>query len=225
MRILVAEDDPAIAEALCADLRETGYAVDHLADGSEVALALEAGTHDLLVLDLGLPGLEGDRLLAGLRQTHNDIPVLVVTARDGLQERVRILDMGADDYLIKPFAYDEFAARVRALLRRRLNRGAPQMVLGRLRLDIPGRRGWIGSEELDLTAREFGLLAALATRQQRLTSRSQLIEAMCDWNDELTDNGLDIAMHRLRRKLQCSGTAVRTVRGLGYMLEVTEAAE
>lgn len=224
MRILVVEDDCAIAHGLCTGLRESGHAVDHLSDGRQAALGLRDQTHDLLILDLGLPYLSGDRLLLDLRKTDNKVPVLVVTARDSIEERVRILDLGADDYLVKPFAYAEFAARVRALMRRHVNQGAPEMRLGQLRLDVPGRRGWVGSHELDLTAREFGLLAALATRQERLTSRSQLIEALCDWNEELTDNGLDIALYRLRRKLKESGTSIRTVRGLGYMLEVGEHA-
>ena len=113
----------------------------------------------------------------------------------------------------------ELAARARALMRRRITQGTPELVIGRLRLDIPGRRCRTDNHELELTAREFGLLAALAVRESRLTSRAQLIEALCDWDQELSDNGLDIAMHRLRRKLRESGTSVRTVRGLGYMLE------
>ncbi|MGN8159771.1 response regulator [Salinisphaera sp. RV14] len=224
MRILVVEDDPAIAEGLCAGLRDSGHAVDHLSDGREARLALQEKTHDLLVLDLGLPYLNGDRLLHELRQDQNPLAVFIVTARDNMEERIRILDLGADDYLVKPFAYVEFAARVRALLRRQVTHGRPEVQLGRLRLDIAGRRGWVGARELELTAREFGLLSALAARPERLISRSQLIEAICDWNEELTDNGLDIAVHRLRRKLEKSGASVRTVRGLGYMLTVDEAS-
>ena len=113
---------------------------------------------------------------------------------------------------------------MRALLRRQVAHGRTEILLGQLRLDIAGRRGWVGDRELELTAREFGLLSALATRQERLTSRAQLIEAICDWNEELTDNGLDIAVHRLRRKLKDSGASVRTVRGLGYILKVDEEA-
>ncbi len=224
MRILVVEDDPAIAEGLCAGLRDSGHAVDHLSDGRQARVALQGHIHDLLILDLGLPYLSGDRLLHELRRAQNSLAVFIVTARDNMEERIRILDMGADDYLVKPFAYAEFAARVRALLRRQVTHGRPEIRLGRLRLDIAGRRGWVGERELELTAREFGLLSALATRQERLTSRSQLIEAICDWNEELTDNGLDIAVHRLRRKLENSGTSVRTVRGLGYILKVDEAS-
>lgn len=219
MRILLAEDDSSIAEAICASLRQCGHAVDHVASGSLADTALRDHNYDLLVLDLGLPALDGSEVLRRLRSRGAGLPVLVVTARDGLPERIRVLDLGADDYLVKPFVLSEFEARVRALLRRASNRGVPELQLGRLRLDLPGHRAWIESDPLELTAREFGLLEALALRADRVTSRAQLIEALCDWDQELTDNGLDIAIHRLRRKLQGSGTGVRTIRGLGYLLE------
>jgi len=205
MRILLVEDDPSIAEGIRASLRQGGHAVDHVADGSQADAALRDHGYDLLVLDLGLPGLDGSEVLQRLRRRGKGLPVLVVTARDGLAERIRVLDLGADDYLVKPFALSEFEARVRALLRRASSQGKPELQLGR--------------RPLELTAREFGLLEALALRADRVTSRAQLIEALCDWDQELTDNGLDIAIHRLRRKLDGSGTGVRTIRGLGYLLE------
>ncbi|WP_158885763.1 response regulator [Rhodanobacter sp. L36] len=224
MRILLAEDDLSIAEGLCASLRHGGHAVDHVASGHLADLALHDHDYDLLVLDLGLPDIEGSEVLRRLRSRGAGLPVLVVTARDGLSDRVRVLDLGADDYLIKPFALSEFEARVRALLRRVSSKGVPEMLLGRLRLDLPGHRAWIDHTPLELTAREFGLLEALVLRADRVTSRAQLVEALCDWDQELTDNGLDIAIHRLRRKLRDSGTTVRTIRGLGYLLEETESA-
>ena len=219
MRILLVEDDPSIAEGIRASLRQGGHAVDHVADGSQADAALRDHGYDLLVLDLGLPGLDGSEVLQRLRRRGKGLPVLVVTARDGLAERIRVLDLGADDYLVKPFALSEFEARVRALLRRASSQGKPELQLGRLRLDLPGHRAWVDRRPLELTAREFGLLEALALRADRVTSRAQLIEALCDWDQELTDNGLDIAIHRLRRKLDGSGTGVRTIRGLGYLLE------
>lgn len=222
MRALIAEDDPAIAAGLYATLRESGHVVDHLADGRLVDHALSDNHYDLLVLDLGLPSLDGSAVLARLRRRGSDVSVLVVTARDGLNERIRVLDCGADDYLVKPFALSEFAARTRALLRRRASRGAPELLLGRLRLDLPGRRVSIDDHALELTAREFGLLEALVAHTDRLVSRAQLIDALCSWDQDLTDNGLDIAMHRLRRKLRGSGVCVRTVRGLGYLLEESD---
>jgi two-component system OmpR family response regulator len=219
MRILLAEDDPSIAQGICASLRHSGHAVDLVAGGSLADAALRDHDYDLLVLDLGLPALDGSEVLRRLRSRGSGLPVLVVTARDGLPERIRVLDLGADDYLVKPFALSEFEARVRALLRRASSHGVPELLLGRLRLDLPGHRVWIDEAPLELTAREFGLLEALALRADRVTSRAQLIEALCDWDQELTDNGLDIAIHRLRRKLHGSGTGVRTIRGLGYLLE------
>ena len=222
MRILLAEDDPSIAEGICGSLRHGGHAVDHVASGNLADTALRDHEYDLLVLDLGLPLLDGTEVLKRLRSRGVGMPVLVVTARDGLPERIRVLDLGADDYLVKPFALSEFEARVRALLRRASTRGVPELRLGRLRLDLPGHRAWINEDALELTAREFGLLEALALRPDKVTSRAQLIEALCDWDQELTDNGMDIAIHRLRRKLQGSGTGVRTIRGLGYLLEEAE---
>jgi len=224
VRILLAEDDLAIAEGLCASLRHGGHAVDQVAAGNLADTALRDHEYDLLVLDLGLPALDGSEVLQRLRHRGSGTPVLVVTARDGLAERIRVLDLGADDYLVKPFALAEFEARVRALLRRAGSQGKPELVLGRLRLDLPGHRAWIDQAALELTAREFGLLEALALRPERVTSRTQLIEALCDWDQELTDNGLDIAIHRLRRKLEGSGIGVRTIRGLGYLLEETNVS-
>ncbi|ODV14639.1 MAG: DNA-binding response regulator [Rhodanobacter sp. SCN 68-63] len=219
MRILIAEDDPAIAAAITASLRQGGHAVDHVTSGAQADAALRDTAHDLLILDLGLPALDGSEVLHRLRQRGSGVPVLVITAREGLTERVRVLDLGADDYLVKPFALAEFEARVRALLRRSASKGATELRIGRLRLDVPGHRAWVDEQPLELTAREFGLLEALASRPDRITNRAQLVEALCNWDQELTDNGLDIAIHRLRRKLHGSGANVRTVRGLGYLLE------
>ncbi|NKZ37986.1 MULTISPECIES: response regulator transcription factor [Oleiagrimonas] len=219
MRVLVAEDDDAIAAGLSAGLRESGHHVDHVDSGRQADCALLDHAYDFLVLDLGLPGMDGAEVLRRLRQRGSELSVLVVTARDDVDERVRVLDLGADDYLVKPFALNEFAARTRALLRRRTHHGTPELSVGRLRLDLPGRRAWVDTDPLELTAREFGLIEALALRQDRLISRAQLIESLCSWDQDLTDNGLDIAVHRLRRKLRGSGARVRTVRGLGYLLE------
>lgn len=219
MRVLVAEDDRAIAAALCASLRESGHAVDHIGDGAQAHLAVSENIYDLVVLDLGLPGMDGSEVLRRMRRDGSHIPVLAVTARDGLQERIRVLDLGADDYLVKPFALAEMQARVRALLRRVASHGAPELCIGRLRLDLPGRRAHIDERELDLTARDFGLLEAMVMRSPRVIGRAQLIETLCSWDEELTDNGLDIAVHRLRKKLQDSNTAIRTMRGIGYLFE------
>lgn len=222
MRILLAEDDSSIAAGIRDSLIKGGHAVDHVADGGKADLALRDGQFDLLILDLGLPALDGSEVLQRLRKRGGDLPVLVITAREGMHERVRVLDLGADDYLSKPFALVEFEARVRALLRRHASGGKPELLIGQLRLDIAGRRAWVSDQPLDLTAREFGLLEALGKHPNRVSSRAQLIEALCNWDQELTDNGLDIALHRLRRKLSGSGAGVKTVRGLGYLLEEEE---
>ncbi len=220
MRILVVEDEPTIAAAMVSALAQQGHAVDHADSGDRADAMLRNADYQLLVLDLGLLGaMDGTDVLRCLRKRESGLPVLVTTARDGLNERVRVLDLGADDYLVKPFALAEFQARVRALLRRSASNGTTELRVGRLRLDLPGHRAWVGDAPLELTAREFGLVEALAGRLDRITNRAQLVEALCNWDQELTDNGLDIAIHRLRRKLRGSGANVRTVRGLGYLLE------
>lgn len=219
MRILVVEDDAAIADAVCDALKRAGHTVDHLTDGRQALTALREHTFALVVLDLGLPGAEGDEILRKLRSDADPVPVLIITARDELDQRVRALDLGADDYLVKPFALAEFEARVRALLRRRASQGVPTMRIGNLSVDLAGRRALLDDLPLELTAREFGLLEALLLRRGRVTSREQLIETLCKWDETLSDNGLDIAVYRLRRKLAGSGVSVRTVRGLGYLIE------
>jgi two-component system OmpR family response regulator len=219
MRMLVVEDDAAIADAVCASLDRAGHAVDHLSNGSAAIAALQEHAFALVVLDLGLPGQDGSEVLRRLRSAHDGIPILVITAREEVDLRVRTLDLGADDYLVKPFSLAEFDARVRALLRRQSNQGVPILQLGRLSVDLAGRRVLLDDQALDLTAREFALLEVLASRRNRVTPREHIIEALCTWNDALTDNGLDIAVYRLRRKLAGSGVNLRTVRGLGYLLE------
>jgi len=225
MRILIAEDDKPIAAALKASLVECGHAVDSVVDGIAAEHALCSEAYDLLVLDLGLPRMEGNQVLRQARARGSDIAVMVVTARDGVAERIQVLDSGADDYLVKPFVLAEFVARARALLRRRANGGVPEISVGRLRINVGARRVWLDEEPLDLTAREYSLLEALFARHQHVVSRAQLMEALCDWEQDLTDNGLDISVHRLRRKLRDSGVQIRTIRGLGYLLEESKAED
>lgn len=222
MRMLVVEDDAAIADAVCAALAHAGHVVDHLASCQAANAALQEHAFALVILDLGLPDGDGGEVVRRLRAAHDGVPVLVITARENVDQRVRTLDLGADDYLVKPFSLAEFDARVRALLRRQGSRGLPILRLGKLDIDLAGRRVLRDGIPLDLTAREFSLLEALATRAERVTSREHLIEALCTWNDALTDNGLDIAIFRLRRKLSGCDVNLRTVRGLGYMLEAAD---
>ncbi len=222
MRMLVVEDDAAIADAVCATLERAGHVVDHLANGKAAITALQEHAFALVVLDLGLPGENGGEVLSRLRAAHDGVPVLVITAREEVDQRVRTLDLGADDYLVKPFSLAEFDARVRALLRRQSNHGVPIVQIGKLAIDLAGRRVLRDGQPLDLTAREFGLMEVLASRLNHVTSREHVIEALCTWNDVLSDNGLDITVYRLRRKLAGTGVNLRTVRGLGYLLEADD---
>ncbi|MEP6633043.1 MAG: response regulator transcription factor [Luteimonas sp.] len=223
MRVLLAEDNVAIASALNQSLAECGYLIDWVADGIAADTALCGDHYDLLVLDLGLPRIDGMAVLDQARRRKLDLAVLVVTACDGISERVHALDHGADDFLVKPFALVEFVARCRALLRRRRSGGIPETSFGRLRINLDARRLYLGDETVELTAREYALFEALYARQQRVVSRNQLVEAVCDWEQDITDNGLDISIHRLRRKLLDSGVQIRTIRGLGYLLEEATA--
>lgn len=219
VRILLAEDDAAIAAALKHSLVDCGHAVDHVDDGKSADAALRFESYDLLVLDLGLPRIDGMQVLQNARERRADLAIMVVTARDGVPERIRALDGGADDYLVKPFVLAEFVARAKALMRRRNSGGIPETQLGRISVNLDARRIRLGLEAIELTAREFALFETLYVRQQHVVSRSQLIDSICDWDQDLTDNGLDISIHRLRRKLQDSGVRIRTIRGLGYLLE------
>ncbi len=219
MRVLIAEDDAAISAGLKLAMVDCGYAVDQVTDGEAADRALRNQVYEVLVLDLGLPNLDGVEIVRRARSRGDTTSILVVTAREGVTDRVQLLDLGADDYLVKPFLPIEFAARVRALIRRRTAHGIPVVSVGRLHVDLTARRARIDNTPVDLTARESALLEALVARQDRLVSRSQLVEALCNWEQELSDNGLDILVHRLRRKLHDSGARIRTIRGLGYILE------
>jgi two-component system OmpR family response regulator len=219
MRILIAEDDPVLADGLARSLRAAGYAVDAVSDGEQADAALTAQGFDLVILDLGLPRLSGLEVLRRLRARNATAPVLILTAADSVEQRVRGLDLGADDYMAKPFALSELEARVRALTRRAL--GANQSLLrhGALTLDLAGRVAAIGSAPLDLSARELGLLAILLQRAGRLVSKEQLVDHLCEWGEEVSNNAIEVYVHRLRKKLEAGNIRIVTVRGLGYCLE------
>lgn len=223
MRILLAEDDPVIADGLGRALRRGGYAVDHVANGADADAALVSHAFDLLILDLGLPRLPGIEVLKRLRARRSSLPVLVLTAQDGVDERVRGLDAGADDYLTKPFALPELEARVRALTRR--GTGQPCCVeIGRLTYDHADRVLKINGQLVELSAREVGLLEVFILRLGRLVSKDQLVEHLCGWGEEVSSNAIEVYVHRLRKKLEDSGVRIVTVRGLGYCLEKPDAA-
>ena len=222
MRILLAEDDPVIADGICRALRRGGCAVGHVADGMEADTALASQVFDLLILDLGLPRMNGIDVLKRLRARKSAQPVLILTAQDGVDDRVRGLDAGADDYLTKPFALPELEARVRALTRR--GTGQPRCIeIGQLSYDQADRVVKIGGQLVDLSAREIGLLEIFLLRVGRLVSKDQLVDHLCGWGEEVSSNAIEVYVHRLRKKLEDSGVRIVTVRGLGYCMENPDA--
>ncbi|MCX7071266.1 MAG: response regulator [Gammaproteobacteria bacterium] len=218
MRILLVEDDPLIVDGLTRALRQRGHVVDVLGRGGEVPEALREPVHDLLLLDLGLPDIDGLQVLAELRKRHPALPVLVLTARDAIESRVAGLDAGADDYLTKPFAIDELDARIRALARRGSRALKGQARLGSLQLDLEQRLARLGAQPLSLTPREYGILEVLVLAEGRVVSKPVMRDALCAWDDDLSSAALDVHVHRLRRKIECGSVEIRTVRGFGYLL-------
>lgn len=219
MRILLIEDDALLADGLGRTLRHSGYLVD-IADNGLIADSLLAeGEYDLAILDLGLPGLDGSEVLQRLRARRQRTPVLILSARLAVEERVRMLDLGADDYVVKPVTLAELEARVRALIRRGHGEAGPEIVLGSLRLDTVGKRAWLDDKALELNAREWAALEFLAGRVNRIVSKEQLMQALYSWQDEITPNAIEKLVSRLRGKLEVAGITIRTVRGLGYYLE------
>jgi DNA-binding response OmpR family regulator len=222
MRILIVEDDAVLADGIVRSLRQSGYAVDHAASGPGADQALARESYDLAVLDIGLPGMDGIEVLNRLRKRGQTVPVLILTARDALQERVRGLDLGADDYMVKPFAFPELEARVRALIRRGQSGMGSRLVHGPLEMDTAGHRAILDGKALDLSAREWSVLEHLMLRSGRIVSKEQMLQALCGWSEEISPNAVEVYVHRLRAKLEPSGVVIRTVRGLGYLLEKPE---
>ena len=224
MRVLLVEDDVSLLEGITRILLEAGHAVDARTTGVE---ALEATRHerfDLVLLDIGLPGIDGYEVLRRLRTAQDFTPVLVLTARHQTSDRVHGLDLGADDYLAKPFAIAELGARVRALLRRTQVRAAPRITHGPLTIDAAARRAYLSGERLDLTMREWALLEVLLRKVEKIVSKESIIHWVASWDDELSLNAIEVYVSRLRAKLEPAGIRIRTVRGFGYMLEEFKAA-
>jgi DNA-binding response OmpR family regulator len=216
MRILVVEDDPLLADGLQAGLRQGGFDVDLALDGVAANLAL--GTHDYaaVVLDLGLPRLGGLDVLKKLRAGASAVPVLILTARDRVEDRIKGLDSGADDYVVKPVDLGELAARLRALVRRSKGEAAPVLQIGALRLDPAARQVTFQGERVELQAREFAMLHELMLNAGRVLSREQLVERLYAWGEEIESNAIEVHVHHLRRKL--APEVIRTVRGVGYLM-------
>jgi two-component system OmpR family response regulator/two-component system response regulator QseB len=215
MRILLVEDDRMLGDGLQAGLTQAGYAVDWLRDGEAAVAALGAESFAAVVLDLGLPKRDGLSVLQWLRGRHDATPVLILTARDQLEDKVRGLDLGADDYVLKPFDLDEISARLRALVRRAHGRPEPVLSLGNIELNPAARTVTRAGEAVELTAREFDLLHVLLENADRVLTRRMLEEQLYTWNDAVDSNALEVHIHHLRRKL--GNDLIRTVRGVGYM--------
>lgn len=216
MRILVVEDDTLLGDALQAGLRQRAFDADWVKDGAAAELALRTGSFAAVVLDLGLPRIDGIELLRKERAKASKIPVLILTARDSVEDRIRGLDTGADDYVVKPVDLDELAARLRALVRRSRGEAAPALKVGELSLDPAARTVIYRGKPVELKAKEFNLLQELVLNAGRVLSREQLEERLYVWGEEVESNAVEVHIHHLRRKL-ASGL-IRTVRGVGYML-------
>ena len=218
MRILLVEDDPALGSSLDQGLRQMGFAVDLSQDGGEADAILSVRKFDAVVLDLGLPGLSGMEVLKRLRKRGATLPVLILTARDAMADKVAGLNAGADDYLLKPFDFQELEARLNALLRRTQAERSGWLEAGRLRLDRAARQAFLDLEPLSLSAREVGVLELLMSRLGRVVSKEQLAEHLSQ-DEEIGENAVEVYVHRLRKKLEAVGIEIRTLRGLGYLLE------
>ena len=226
MRILIVEDDQRSREFLVKGLAESGYVADSAADGEDGLFQAIEHDYDLVVLDVMLPVMDGWRVLERMRARGRQMPVLFLTARDAVQDRVKGLELGADDYLVKPFAWAEFLARVRTLLRRGPARQAEVVQIADLELDIPRMKARRGGKVLDLTAKEFQLLCLLARRSGEVLSRTTIAEQVWDMNFSTDSNAVDVAMGRLRRKVDepFPKRLIHTLRGLGYVMEERDAA-
>ncbi|HEY5897152.1 MAG TPA: response regulator [Burkholderiales bacterium] len=216
MRVLVVEDDPMIGRAVVAGLHEQGYAVDWVRDGAEAELALAHAVYDVALLDLGLPRRDGLDVLKGVRRAKNDLPVLIITARDSVADRIAGLDSGADDYLVKPFDLDELLARTRAVVRRHGGRAQSEATYGALTVDATQRRVVFQGAEVELSPREFAVLEALMKEPGAVVSRERLEDAVYGWGEEVGSNSIEVHVHHLRRKL--AAELIRNVRGVGYRI-------
>jgi two-component system response regulator QseB len=216
MRLLLVEDDSMIGEAARQGLRQEGHTVDWVRDGREAEAAVAAAPYDCVLLDLGLPRRDGLTILKAWRARNVAVPVLIITARDAVSDRVAGLDAGADDYLVKPFDLDELSARVRAVVRRRAGRAESVMRIGELEIDSASRHvRWKGAD-VNLSPREYALLEALANRPGHYLTRAQLEERLYGWDEEIASNAVEVHIHALRRKLDPD--LIRNVRGMGYTL-------
>lgn len=216
MRVLIVEDDPQLGDGLLQGLRSAGFVADWVRDGAEAERALLAEPFDAVVLDLGLPKMQGIEVLQRLRNRGNRTPVIILTARDALEDRVAGLDTGADDYLVKPVALAELAARLRALARRAGGEASPTLSVGDLTIDPAARRVTWRGDVVEMPPREYTVLEALARNAGRVLTREQLESRLYEWDRSLESNAIEVHVHHLRRKL--APEIIRTVRGVGYLM-------
>lgn len=219
MRILIVEDDLVLADGLKNSLMQSGYAVDLAVNGTDADGILVYQGFDLVVLDLGLPKLSGFEVLKRLRSRGSKTPVLILTANGNVDDRVKGLDLGADDYLSKPFVLAELEARARALIRRGQAGGSAIISVGKLQLDTVNHTASYNDASLNLSARELAVLEILMQKTGKVVNKEQMLEKLCNFDEDISDNALEVYLHRLRKKLDHSDINIRTIRGLGYMLE------
>lgn len=219
MRILIVEDDTMLADAVTRALKQSAHMVQRAATGLEADRALTDNEYDLVLLDVGLPQLDGFEVLRRLRSRRSTVPVLMLTVRDSVEDRVAGLDLGADDYLNKPFELSELEARVRALIRRAHSAASSDLIHGPLRLDTVGRRLFCNEQPVELSARELAVIELLLLREGRVVTKQQMVDHLYGWEDSSTSNAVEVFVYRLRKKIEASGVEIRTVRGMGYLIE------
>lgn len=223
MRLLLIEDNHPLADVICRALQQDGYVIDWAKNGSEADSWLLGQGYDVVLLDLGLPDTDGANVLRRLRSSGKHVPVLVLSAREAVDERVRLLDLGADDYVVKPIALNELEARIRSLIRRSHGIADPEISIGALRIDTVGRLALVRDIPLELSSKELAALEYIAIRARRIITKEQLLQALYGWQDDISSvNAVEKVISRLRAKLEGSGVLIRTVRGLGYTLGTDE---
>lgn len=223
MRLLLVEDSHPLADVISRALKQEGYVIDWAKNASEAWTWLTAQQYDVVLLDLGLPDADGAEVLKGLRSKGNRTPVFVLSAREAVDERVRLLDLGADDYVVKPIALSELEARIRSLIRRSHGIADPEIRIAALRIDTAGRRALVNDKPLELSSKELAALEYIVVRANRIVTKEQLLQALYGWQDDINSlNAVEKVISRLRTKLEGSGVMIRTVRGLGYSVGSNE---